>query len=172
MAASQIDVVALLQQIIREHTPENIWLDSPLVGYRILGNTNRGEVGEEFVRIYLGNNGIKVENGSRVDPTDFRIGDIQFEVKTASLGAKGTFQFNHVRLDRNYGYLLCLGICPNQVVFNMWSKEEVVEGSSGKLVRMAEGQPVTHKVTKRFSEMHPIERLPIAIRKVMHGGNG
>lgn len=108
----------------------------------------------------------------KVDPTDFRIGEIQFEVKTASLGAKGTFQFNHVRLDRNYDYLLCLGICPNQVVFNMWSKEEVVEGGSGKLVRMAEGQPVTRKISKRFSEMHPIEQLSSAIRRVMRDGNG
>ena len=28
-----------------------------------------------------------------------------FEVKTASLGVNGTFQFNHVRSDRDYDYL-------------------------------------------------------------------
>ncbi len=170
MAGAPINVVALLQQIIREHTPENIWIDSPLIGYRVLGNTNRGEIGEDFIRRYLGNCGIKVENGSRVDPIDFRIGEMKFEVKTASLGVNGAFQFNHVRLDRDYNHLL--GICPSQVVFNMWDKGEISKGKGGKLVRMAEGQSVTHKITKRFSEMQAIEQLPGAIRKIMHGQGG
>lgn len=114
--------VDLLVTIIREHAPEDIWRELPLVGYRMLGNTNRGAISEEFVRRYLRHNEIEVGNGGRVSPTDLRIEDVRFEVKTASLGANGAFQFNHVRLDRDYDYLLCLGICPNQVVFNMWRK--------------------------------------------------
>jgi hypothetical protein len=82
-----------------------------------------------------------------------------FEVKTASLGANGTFQFNHVRLDRKYEYLLCLGICPEEIVFNMWRKGEVAEGQAGHLVRMAEGQAVTYKITKKRSDMRPIADL-------------
>ena len=39
--------IDLLVETIREHSPENIWLDSPLIGYRMLGNTNRGEIGPE-----------------------------------------------------------------------------------------------------------------------------
>ena len=48
--------VDLLVTIIREHAPEDIWREfvSPLVGYRMLGNTNRGEIGEEFIRRFLG----------------------------------------------------------------------------------------------------------------------
>ena len=42
--------VDLLVEVIREHAPEDVWQDSPLMGYRLLGNTNRGEIGEEFVR--------------------------------------------------------------------------------------------------------------------------
>ena len=83
----------------------------------MLGNTNRGEIGEEFIHRYLLQNGIKTENGDRTSETDLRIGTLQFEVKTASLGVNGTFQFNHVRLDREYDYLLCLGICPHDIVF-------------------------------------------------------
>ena len=48
-----------------------------------------------------------------------RIGGRRFEVKTASLGAKGTFQFNNVRLDRQYDFLLCLGVCPHEIRFAM-----------------------------------------------------
>lgn len=152
--------VELLVNIIKEHTPEDIWLGSPLLGYRHLGNTNRGEIGEEFVRRYLKEAEILVSNGSRTALTDMLIAGHAFEVKTASLGANGTFQFNHVRMDRKYEYLLCLGICPEVIVFNMWRKGEVAEGIAGALVRMAEGQSVTYKLTKKLRDMRPIADLP------------
>ncbi len=156
--------VDLLVEIIREHVPEDIWQDSPLIGYRSLGNTNRGEIGEEFIRRYLRQHQIDTGNGGRVSKTDMRIAAWAFEVKTASLGANGTFQFNHVRLDRDYDYLLCLGICPHRIVFNMWRKGEVAEGRAGKLVRMAEGQAVTYKITKKLDDMIDIEQLPATLR--------
>ena len=83
-----------------------------------------------------------------MSPTDLQVGKLQLEVKTASLGANGTFQFNHIRLDRSYSHLLCLGICPHEVVFGMWRKGAVAEGRAGRLVRMAEGQGVTYKLTR------------------------
>lgn len=159
--------VELLVQIIREQAPEDIWRDSPLIGYRMLGNTNRGEIGEEFLRRFLSHHNFEVGNGNRTTPTDLRVGPLQFEVKTASLGANRTFQFNHVRMDRQYHYLLCLGICSHQVVFEMWRKGEVAEGHAGTLVRMAEGQAVTYKLTKRLAEMSDIESLPERIRQVL-----
>ncbi len=151
--------VELLVEVIREHMPEDIWQDSPLMGYRLLGNTNRGEIGEEFIRRYLQAAGIDVGNGGRTSATDMTIAKRSFEVKTASLGSNGTFQFNHVRLDRRYDYLLCLGICPHRIVFNMWRKGEVAEERAGRLVRMAEGQAVTYKITKRLADMEDIEGL-------------
>ena len=131
MSAAEVTPVELLIEIIKEHSPENIWLDSPLIGYRQLGNTNRGEIGEEFLRRYLRKNGLPVDvphsNRGRTSLTDMRIGEHAFEVKTASLGANQTFQFNHVRLDRRYSYLLCLGVCPHEIVFNVWSRGQVAE---------------------------------------------
>lgn len=155
-----MNAVELLIAVIQEHTPTDIWRDSPLIGYRLLGNTNRGEIGEEFIRRYLEQHGIETSNGNRTSRTDLRIDSLLFEVKTASLGANGTFQFNHVRLDRNYSYLLCLGICPDRLVFNMWRKGDVAENKAGTLVRMAEGQAVTYKLTKRVDDMIDIEELP------------
>ena len=155
-----MNAVGLLVTIIREHAPKDIWQDSPLIGYRMLGNTNRGEIGEKFIRRYLELNDIPVGNGSRTSQTDLRIGTLQFEVKTASLGANRTFQFNHVRLDRGYDYLLCLGVCPHHVVFNMWRKGAVAENRAGTLVRMAEGQAVTYKLTKKLDDMLDIAKLP------------
>ena len=159
--------VDLFATIIREHAPRDIWQGSPLIGYRMLGNTNRGEIGEEFVRRYLGQQNIQVGNGGRTSRTDLRIGDLRLEVKTSSLGANGTFQFNHVRLDRQYDYLLCLGVCPHNVVFNIWRKGMVAENRAGTLVRMAEGQAVTYKLTKKLEDMLDIAGLPSSILNAM-----
>ena len=167
MGTSEVNPVKLFIKVIREHAPRDIWQGSPLIGYRMLGNTNRGEIGEEFIRRYLAQHDIKTNNGNRASRTDFRIGDLRFEVKTASLGANGTFQFNHVRLDRMYDYLLCLGVCPDRLVFNMWRKGEVAEHKAGTLVRMAEGQAVTYKLTKKLEDMADIEGLPARIGEAL-----
>ena len=63
-----------------------------------------------------------------------------------------------------YDYLLCLGICPHHVVFNMWRKGAVAENQAGRLVRMAEGQAVTYKLTKRIEDMIAIDQLPAQIQ--------
>lgn len=160
MESSRINPVALLAEIIKEHSPKDIWVDSPLSDYRKLGNTNRGAIGEEFIRRYLAEEGVNVSSGSRTSPVDLVIDGNKFEIKTASLGANGTFQFNHIRLDRDYGYLLCLGICPKDIVFDVWRKGDVAEGRAGKLVRMAEGQTVTYKLTKKLADMIAIDVLP------------
>ena len=157
--------VELLAEIIKEHVPKDIWQNSPLIGYRMLGNTNRGEIGEEFIRRYLRAAKIDVGNGGRTSQIDLRIYNQRVEVKTASLGANGTFQFNHVRLDRDYQWLLCLGICPQSIVFNMWRKGDVAEKKAGTLVRMAEGQAVTYKLTKKLLDLHAICKLPEIIRR-------
>lgn len=162
--------VELLVDIIKEQAPEDIWQGSPILGYRLLGNTNRGEVGEKFILRFLNHFGIHaISGGNRASKTDIQIGNIKFEIKTASLGANGTFQYNHVRLDRDYNYLLCVGICPNQVVFSIWRKGDVAEGVAGKLVRMAEGQSVTFKITKKLDEMLKIDLLVPKIKDIMSG---
>lgn len=164
-----MNAVDLLVTIIREQAPEDIWQDSPLIGYRLLGNTNRGEIGETFIRRYLEQHGIPVGNGKRMSRTDLRVGTLLLEVKTASLGANRTFQFNHVRLDRGYDYLLCLGICPQEIVFNMWRKGAVAEGRAGTLVRMAEGQAVTYKLTKKLDDLVTISGLPAMVSSALGG---
>jgi len=171
MGIAEITPVDLLTTIIREHSPEDIWQGSPLIGYRLLGNTNRGEIGEEFVRRYMQQHSITTGNGSRVSETDISIGQYYFEIKTASLGTNGTFQFNHVRKDHGYDYLLCIGICPGRVVFNMWDKQDVLDGKAGSLVEMAKAQGVTYKITKKLEAMLPVEELPRAIRAILSGGH-
>ena len=49
----------------------------------------------------------------------------------------------------------------------MWRKGEVAEGKAGSLVRMAEGQAVTYKITKKRNDMRLIDELPGALRDKM-----
>lgn len=167
MGSTELNPIELMVAVIRDHSPESIWTGSPLEGYRRVGNTNRGEIGEDFVERYLQQAGVFVERGSRVTETDLRILGVLFEVKTASLGKNGTFQFNHIRLDRPYRYLLCLGICPRQIVFEAWRKGSVAEGEAGTLVRMAEGQSITFKLTKKLDDLRSIEEFVPWVRTTL-----
>lgn len=168
---SRIDAVGLLLNVIRDNSPQSIWTDSPLEPFRRVENTNRGDIGEEFLNRYLAQSGLSVQKSdARAGRQDMRVEGQSFEVKTASLGANNTFQFNHVRLDRDYRYLLCLGVCPDRIVYNVWRKGALAEGEAGRLVRMAEGQSITFKLTKRLAEMRPIEELPGWVRlEIMEG---
>ena len=45
----------------------------------------------------------------------------------------------------------------------MWRKGVVAENRAGTLVRMAEGQAVTYKLTKKLDDMQNIADLPSSI---------
>ena len=161
MEPAKVSPLDLMLDVIREHSPATIWVGAPLEAFRLVANTNRGDIGEEFVRRYLVQHGIKVsKKSSRVSRADMQIFDKRVEIKTASEDINGNFQFNHVRLDRQYHYLLCLGIRPSDIVFNAWTKGDISEEKAGTLVRMAEGQSVTFKLTKKPADMRRIEDLP------------
>ena len=162
-----MSAVHLLIEVIRDHSPPSKWTGAPLESFRRVANTNRGQIGEAFIHRYLNMHGIDTGNGARITPTDLTIEGRNFEVKTASEDVSGSFQFNHVRLDRAYDYLLCLAIAPSDILFNAWRKGHVAEGRAGKLVRMAEGQSVTFKLTKRKVDMRPIEKLPAWVRATL-----
>lgn len=163
-----MSAVALLLDVIREHTPKSKWTNATLAPFRGVANTNRGDIGEDFLFRYLTHFGLSVErSASRVESWDMEIEGRRFEVKTASEDTSGAFQFNHIRLDRKYEYLLCLGIRPEEIRFGVWRKGEVSEGDAGTLVRMAEGQSVTHKLTKPAERLQPIEELPGWVRETL-----
>lgn len=158
----------LFLDVVRETARHGKWEDSPFLDYRKAPNTTRGTIGEEFIRRYLIQFGMDARRpGSRVSKTDLLVGDKRIEVKTASEDVGGTLQFNHLRHDRDYDLLLCFGVCVDRLVFGLWTKGEVAEKKAGTLVRMAEGQSVTFKLTKHPDALHPIEDLPSALREAL-----
>jgi hypothetical protein len=58
-------------------------------------------------------------------------------------------------------------ICPKDIVFRIWRKGDVAEGRAGTLVRMAEGQSITFKITKKLSEMKPVSEMPREIQRLI-----
>ena len=163
-----MSAVDLFVEVLKAVAKNDKWITSPFSAYRRLGNTTRGDIGEEFVRRYLAQFGIVAKRrGSRVAKTDLTIEKMRFEVKTASEDTGGKFQFNHIRYDRKYDYLLCLGVQPESLMFGIWSKGDVAESKAGSMVRMAEGQSVTFKLTKGQGEMRPIEELPAIVRAIL-----
>lgn len=155
-----MDAISLMIEVISDNSPDSIWTGAPLESFRRVHNTNRGDIGEEFLARYLERSGVPIHRSeSRVAPWDIEIRGRKLEVKTASEDTSGLFQFNHVRLDRAYDYLFCLGVRPSEILFQSWRKGQVAEGSAGTLVRMAEGQSVTFKLTKKPDEMLLIDNL-------------
>lgn len=147
-------------QVIKENSPSSKWVDSPLKSYRLPGNTNRGDVGEIFVERLLISLGMDVRRvTSRIKEWDLIIKGKKFEVKSASEGKDRTFEFNHVRLDRKYDFLIYLGVCPYELRYDFWSKGEIAEGKGGLLVRMAEGRSITFKITRNTAQLTPIDKL-------------
>ena len=88
MESPDVNPVELMVNIIKEHSPEDIWQESPLIGYRNLGNTNRGEIGEEFIRRYLKAAKIPVSNGGRTSATDMQIAGQPFRGQDRLDGSK------------------------------------------------------------------------------------
>lgn len=78
------------------------------------------------------------------------------KLKTATEDVKGSFQFNHIRYHRTYDALLCVGISPESVSFDTWSKADVATGNAGHLVPMDRGTSATYKLTKRAAQLRPI----------------
>ena len=158
--------VEIMVEFVQDLKEKNIWTGTPMEVFRGLGMTNRGEAGERFVKRYLNDFGIRVENGRRTDLVDWKIEGSPCEVKTASLGRNGTFQFNHIRLDRAYDILILIGVCPNDIVCGFWEKSDVAEGNAGRLVQMTQDQDITFKLIIRLDNMRPINELPEVVKNI------
>ena len=151
----------MLDVIVEYREKTGMWEGATLEAFRNLHNTTRGTVGEQFLIRYLCRHGIEASRmGSRSSVYDIEVGGKKIEVKTASEGRNRSFQFNHIRLDVGYDYLLALAVSPESLRFGVWPKRVVESGAAGRLVRMARGQGITHKMTKHMDDLEPIENLP------------
>ena len=163
----------ILHRVLERYSNAKKWDNAVFGKIKLLSNTNIGDVGQDFVDALCDELNVEhafplAPDGHRLKqhPWDVEILGVTFEVKTATEDVNGAFQFNHVRYHREYQALLCVGIAPNEIVFDAWSKADVATGVAGHLVTMDKGSSATHKLTKRKNELRPIAEFERHVRHV------
>lgn len=157
------DARQILRSVLAEYADADKWIGSPFERIKRISNTKVGDIGQDFVEKLCGKLGFECVfpldrkgKRARTEAWDIRIEGITFEVKTATEDVHKNFQFNHVRYHRDYDALLCVGIAPDDILFDAWSKAEVTTGKAGHLVTMDKGSSATYKLTKRGVQLRPI----------------
>lgn len=160
------DPEKILQGIIGRYEIADKWKGSMFEKIKSLPNTNVGDVGTDFIEELARSLQFTVERATntkgeetRLGPWDLRISGTEYEVKTATEDRQGNFQFNHIRHHRPYEALICLGISPSEIHFDIWSKADVSTGKAGKLVTMDKGSSATFKLTKKKPELRDIKEF-------------
>lgn len=168
----KVDYIKLFKSIVERHKNDKKWDDGNFVGIKSLSNTKVGTVGQDFIEGLCKTLNIPIDfpvntQNKRLtqSPWDLKISNITFELKTATEDTTGNFQFNHIRYHRNYNAVLCLGVSPNELLFNLWSKADIVTGKAGNLVSMEKGANASYKLTKSKSDLYHIDDFEIKIRK-------
>jgi len=155
-----INPLALLIKIAKEKHVDKKWTDKPLYLIKILANSSKGDLAEAFVMKYCKELGFKVEDKTtRLGDYDLVINGKKFEVKMATEDLTGNFQFNHIRYDYKYDWVICLGVSPDAILFEIYSKGDVATGKAGNLVSMGRGQNSSFKLTKPKNTLIPIRKF-------------
>lgn len=161
-----IDVHSILTGILEKHQDSDKWIGAPFEHIKRLSNTKVGQIGLDFVEQVCEEIGFDCEfpvdeMGKRIKTSawDIKIENRTFELKTATEDVHGSFQFNHIRHHRTYQALLCVGISPDSVYFDSWTKGEVATGKAGHMVSMDKGSSATWKLTKRKAQLRPMDEF-------------
>jgi hypothetical protein len=160
------DPVKLFATVLEEFNDHSKWSGAVLGKIKTISNTKVGSVGQAFIERLCAELSMPCSfpintKGKRLNqsPWDIKIADIEFELKTATEDVNGHFQFNHIRYHRDYQALLCLGVCPANLYFGIWSKGEVATGKAGKLVSMEKSANASYKLTKSANQLHEIAKF-------------
>jgi hypothetical protein len=102
------------------------WSGSKFEAIKHLSTTHKGDFGEEFITDLLNEIGVKAERINKgKGPFDvFAKPVTRLEIKLATEDTNGNFQFNGIKKDVGYDYVVCLGVSPNEMWFNIFSKEQ------------------------------------------------
>lgn len=159
-----VDAESILLDVLNSHSDSSKWIDSRFERIKRVSNSKVGEVGQDFVERLCKACGFECvfptnAKGEKLKQSswDIQINGIKFELKTATEDVSGAFQFNHIRYHRKYEAVLCLGVSPSSIYFNVWSKADVSTGVAGNLVSMEKAGNASYKLTKKPSALCPID---------------
>jgi len=165
------DYKKIFKEALRESNNHPKWNEGDYKDIKILPNTKVGDVGEVFIVKLCEELNIDYEfplnkkgEHARTSPWDIKINGITFELKTATEDVHGSFQFNHIRYHRDYDAILCLGVSPNSLQFNLWTKSDVATKKAGTLVSMEKNANASYKLTKRKNQLFDISEFENKIK--------
>ncbi len=164
------DHEALMDAAIAAAANDKKWIDSKYEGIKVVSNTAVGKVGQTFVESLCAALNlpftVPMADGRRLNqsPWDIAILGKEFELKTASEDVSGCFQFNHIRYHRPYDAAIFVGVAPDEIFFDCWSKADLVTGKAGRLVSMEAGANASYKFTRRAAQLHPISDFESRVR--------
>ena len=158
------EIKELFKKVLLQFKDDNKWTNAYFKEIKIISNTKVGDVGQKFIEELCEKINLDYKlptdtkgNIKRQSPWDIEIKGIKFELKTATEDTHNKFQFNHIRYHREYEAVLCLGVSPNELYFNFYTKSEIVTGKAGKLVSMEKGANASYKLTKPKKELFIID---------------
>ena len=159
-------------EVIGKKLIHSKWAGKPHEAFKNLANTSKGDAGQEFITKYVIALGFTANDHGRTGDWDVEIEGKKFEIKLASEDISGSFQFNHIRYDSKYDYILCLGVAPAELFFGVWDKGQLAKGEAGQLVSMGKNQNSSFKLTKKHSKLEPIERLGEVLNNLLQTKTG
>jgi len=163
-----VNPLALLIGIAKEKHIDKKWDNKPLYFVKILANSSKGDLAEEFVVKYCRALGFKVEDKkTRLGDYDKIINGKKFEIKMATEDLGGHFQFNHLRYDYKYDGVICIGCAPDSILFDIYSKSDIATGKAGTLVSMGRSQNSSFKLTKSKTALKQISKFKKTLKKFL-----
>jgi len=161
-----VDAKRILLDVFKAYTDDNKWVDATFEPIKRISNTNVGAMGQDFIENLASAYGFEClfpinSCGKRLkqSPWDIQINGVKFELKTATEDVSGAYQFNHIRYHRSYDAVLCLGISPETIRFNLWTKADISTGKAGKLVSMEKSGNASYKLTKKPKDLYDIDKF-------------
>ena len=116
---------------------QNKWVDSENENLKKASCSDLGNFGEDLIVKIFKRHGLKarrVNNG--IGEFDIIVEEkITLEGKTATEDTSGGFQWNGIKKNVDYDYVICLGVSPNDFYINMWSKEYCVDNLTTTMIK-------------------------------------
>lgn len=148
----------ILDRLLQRFSIAAKWEGARFGGVKLVGATNVGEVGEQFAAAMLAELGYAAErNPQKRGQWDIRANGKTMEVKCASEDVNGCFQFNGVRYDARYDFLLVVGIAPDTVHFRFYRRKDLMDF---KMAPMAKNTSGSHKLSRRPAQLFPVAEFP------------
>jgi hypothetical protein len=156
--------------ILQKEVEKSLWKNSKYEVIKLVSPTQKGNFGEDVTKKAFESIGIEcvIKKQRRGDwDTQISMNTFKkyFENKLATEDVNGSFQFNGVKLNRQYDFLFCLGVSYNQLYFKIISKLELETKKEWGFCSMTkkneteDKQSLSYKVTIPKSQMIPMDEF-------------